>query len=52
MLKDKFSKCGYVLCADIKMENGEPEGCGVVKFESPEVAQRARWMMNGVKLSV
>ena len=52
MLKDKFNECGHVLYADIKMENGEPEGCGVVKFESPEVAQRARWMMNGVKLSV
>lgn len=42
---------GHVLYADIKMENGKSKGCGVVKFESPEVAERACRMMNGVKLS-
>lgn len=31
---------GHVLYADIKMENGKSKGCGVVKFESPEVAER------------
>ncbi|KAK2082623.1 hypothetical protein P7K49_040004 [Saguinus oedipus] len=51
MLKDKFNKCGYVLYADIKMENGKSKGCGVVKFESPEVAERACQIMNGMKLS-
>ncbi|XP_004644981.1 heterogeneous nuclear ribonucleoprotein M [Octodon degus] len=51
MLKDKFNECGHVLYADIKMENGKSKGCGVVKFESPEVAERACRMMNGVKLS-
>uniref|UniRef100_A0A8W4FEF5 Heteroous nuclear ribonucleoprotein M n=1 Tax=Sus scrofa TaxID=9823 RepID=A0A8W4FEF5_PIG len=42
---------GHVLYADIKMENGKSKGCGVVKFESPEVAERACRMMNGMKLS-
>uniref|UniRef100_A0A2K5K4B4 RRM domain-containing protein n=1 Tax=Colobus angolensis palliatus TaxID=336983 RepID=A0A2K5K4B4_COLAP len=51
MLKDKFNECGHVLYADIKMENGKSTGCGVVKFESPEVAERACRMMNGMKLS-
>ncbi|XP_032991158.1 heterogeneous nuclear ribonucleoprotein M isoform X1 [Rhinolophus ferrumequinum] len=51
MLKDKFNECGHVLYADIKMENGKSKGCGVVKFESPEVAERACRMMNGMKLS-
>ncbi|KAK2094807.1 hypothetical protein P7K49_026223 [Saguinus oedipus] len=51
MLKDKFNQCGHVLYADIKMENRKSKGCGVVKFESPEVAERACWMMNGMKLS-
>uniref|UniRef100_A0A8C2P4B1 RRM domain-containing protein n=1 Tax=Capra hircus TaxID=9925 RepID=A0A8C2P4B1_CAPHI len=47
MLKDKFNECGHVLY----MENGKSKGCGVVKFESPEVAERACRMMNGMKLS-
>uniref|UniRef100_A0A5F9DJ94 RRM domain-containing protein n=1 Tax=Oryctolagus cuniculus TaxID=9986 RepID=A0A5F9DJ94_RABIT len=51
MLKDKFNECGHVLYADIKMENGKSKGCGVVKFESPEVAERACQMMNGMRLS-
>uniref|UniRef100_A0A2K6QJV9 Heterogeneous nuclear ribonucleoprotein M n=1 Tax=Rhinopithecus roxellana TaxID=61622 RepID=A0A2K6QJV9_RHIRO len=51
MLKDKFNECGHVLYADIKMENGKSKGSGVVKFESPEVAERACRMMNGMKLS-
>ncbi|XP_053319860.1 heterogeneous nuclear ribonucleoprotein M [Spea bombifrons] len=50
MLKDKFNDCGHVVYADIKMENGKSKGCGVVKFESPEVAERACRMMNGTKL--
>ncbi|CAD7689882.1 unnamed protein product [Nyctereutes procyonoides] len=39
MLEDKFNECGH------------SKGCGVVKFESPEVAERACRMMNGMKLS-
>ncbi|XP_062366274.1 heterogeneous nuclear ribonucleoprotein M isoform X3 [Cinclus cinclus] len=50
MLKDKFNECGHVLYADIKMENGKSKGCGVVRFESPEVAERACRMMNGLQL--
>ncbi|KAH0625970.1 hypothetical protein JD844_034366 [Phrynosoma platyrhinos] len=41
---------GHVLYADIKMENGKSKGCGVVRFESPEVAERACRMMNGIQL--
>ncbi|CAD7681212.1 unnamed protein product [Nyctereutes procyonoides] len=51
MLKDKFNECGHMLYADTKMENGKSKGCGVVQFESPEVIERAYWMMNGMKLS-
>ncbi|XP_066492699.1 heterogeneous nuclear ribonucleoprotein M-like [Tiliqua scincoides] len=50
MLKDKFNECGHVLYADIKMENGKSKGCGVVRFESPEIAERACRMMNGIQL--
>lgn len=39
-----------MLYADIKMEYGKSKGCGVVKFESPEVAERACQTMNGKKL--
>uniref|UniRef100_A0A8B9EAT5 Heterogeneous nuclear ribonucleoprotein M n=1 Tax=Anser cygnoides TaxID=8845 RepID=A0A8B9EAT5_ANSCY len=45
-----FSFEGHVLYADIKMENGKSKGCGVVRFESPEVAERACRMMNGIQL--
>ncbi|VTJ64989.1 Hypothetical predicted protein [Marmota monax] len=51
MLKDKVNECGHMLYANIKMENGKSKGCRVVKFESPEVAERACKMMNGMKLS-
>ncbi|XP_062816758.1 heterogeneous nuclear ribonucleoprotein M-like [Anolis carolinensis] len=50
MLKDKFNECGHVLYADIKVESGKSKGCGVVRFESPEVAERACRMMNGIQL--
>uniref|UniRef100_A0A8C2UU22 Heterogeneous nuclear ribonucleoprotein M-like n=1 Tax=Chinchilla lanigera TaxID=34839 RepID=A0A8C2UU22_CHILA len=48
MLKDKFSECGHVLYADIKMDNGKSKDCRVVRCE---VAERACRMMNGMKLS-
>ncbi|XP_041086999.1 heterogeneous nuclear ribonucleoprotein M-like isoform X1 [Polyodon spathula] len=51
MLKDTFSSCGHVQYADIKMENGKSKGCGVVRFESPETAERACRLMNGTRLS-
>ncbi|XP_032903011.1 myelin expression factor 2-like isoform X7 [Amblyraja radiata] len=50
MLKDKFSEFGYVHYADIKMENGKSKGCGVVRFESTDSAERACRMMNGIRL--
>uniref|UniRef100_A0A8C6DF23 RRM domain-containing protein n=1 Tax=Moschus moschiferus TaxID=68415 RepID=A0A8C6DF23_MOSMO len=51
MLKDKFNKCSHMLYTNIKMENGKPKGCSVVKFELPKVAETACQMMNGMKLS-
>ncbi|ELW51198.1 Heterogeneous nuclear ribonucleoprotein M [Tupaia chinensis] len=50
ILKGNFKECRHALYAN-KMENRKSKGCGVVKFESPEVAERACWMMNGMKLS-
>nr|XP_033812428.1 heterogeneous nuclear ribonucleoprotein M isoform X2 [Geotrypetes seraphini] len=51
MLKDKFNECGHVMYADIKLENGKSKGCGVVRFDSPQVAERACRMMNGIKVN-
>ncbi|KPP60910.1 heterogeneous nuclear ribonucleoprotein M-like [Scleropages formosus] len=51
MLKDTFSSCGHVQYADIKMDNGKSKGCGVVRFENPETAERACRTMNGYRLN-
>ncbi|XP_006639912.1 heterogeneous nuclear ribonucleoprotein M isoform X2 [Lepisosteus oculatus] len=51
MLKDTFNSCGHVQYADIKMENGKSKGCGVVRFENPETAERACRTMNGYRLN-
>ncbi|XP_042330121.1 myelin expression factor 2 isoform X5 [Sceloporus undulatus] len=50
-LKEKFSQCGHVMFADIKMENGKSKGCGTVRFDSPESAEKACRIMNGIKIS-
>lgn len=50
-LKEKFSQCGHVMFAEIKMENGKSKGCGTVRFESPESAEKACRIMNGIKIS-
>ncbi|OPJ70559.1 myelin expression factor 2 isoform B [Patagioenas fasciata monilis] len=50
-LKEKFSQCGHVMFAEIKMENGKSKGCGTVRFDSPESAEKACRMMNGIKIS-
>ncbi|XP_072889271.1 myelin expression factor 2 [Hemitrygon akajei] len=50
-LKEKFSQCGHVIFAEIKMENGKSKGCGIVRFDSPEVAEKACRMMNGTKIN-
>ncbi|XP_061670657.1 myelin expression factor 2 [Syngnathoides biaculeatus] len=50
-LKEKFSHCGHVMFADIKMENGKSKGCGTVRFDSPESAEKACRMMNGTKIN-
>ncbi|XP_021007585.1 myelin expression factor 2 isoform X4 [Mus caroli] len=50
-LKEKFSQCGHVMFAEIKMENGKSKGCGTVRFESAESAEKACRIMNGIKIS-
>uniref|UniRef100_A0A2K6GEQ2 Myelin expression factor 2 n=1 Tax=Propithecus coquereli TaxID=379532 RepID=A0A2K6GEQ2_PROCO len=50
-LKEKFSQCGHVMFAEIKMENGKSKGCGTVRFDSPEAAEKACRIMNGIKIS-
>ncbi|XP_036910462.1 myelin expression factor 2 isoform X3 [Sturnira hondurensis] len=50
-LKEKFSQCGHVMFAEIKMENGKSKGCGTVRFDSPESAEKACRTMNGIKIS-
>ncbi|XP_041695602.1 heterogeneous nuclear ribonucleoprotein M isoform X4 [Coregonus clupeaformis] len=51
VLKDTFSTCGLVQYADIKTENGKSKGCGVVRFDNPETAERACRTMNGYRLN-
>lgn len=51
MLKDTFNTCGMVQYADIKLENGKSKGCGVVRFDCPESAERACRTMNGYRLN-
>lgn len=46
-----LSTLGMVQYADIKMENGKSKGCGVVRFDSPETAERACCTMNGYRLN-
>nr|AAI08002.1 Myelin expression factor 2 [Danio rerio] len=50
-LKEKFSHCGQVMYAEIKMENGKSKGCGTVRFDSPESAEKACRLMNGTKIN-
>lgn len=42
---------GQVQFAEIKMENGKSKGCGTVRFDSPESAEKACRMMNGTKIN-
>ncbi|XP_014071192.1 heterogeneous nuclear ribonucleoprotein M isoform X1 [Salmo salar] len=51
VLKDTFNTCGMVQYADIKTENGKSKGCGVVRFDNPETAERACRTMNGYRLN-
>ncbi|KAM9479948.1 heterogeneous nuclear ribonucleoprotein M-like isoform 1-T1 [Salvelinus alpinus] len=51
VLKDTFNTCGIVQYADIKTENGKSKGCGVVRFDNPETAERACHTMNGYRLN-
>ncbi|XP_057696008.1 myelin expression factor 2 [Corythoichthys intestinalis] len=50
-LKEKFSHCGQVMFAEIKMTNGKSKGCGTVRFDSQESAEKACRMMNGTKIN-
>ncbi|KAG2471443.1 MYEF2 factor, partial [Polypterus senegalus] len=42
---------GQVMFAEVKMENGKSKGCGTVRFDSPETAEKACRLMNGTKIS-
>lgn len=42
---------GQVMFAEIKMENGRSKGCGTVRFDSPESAEKACRLMNGSKIN-
>ncbi|KAG8505344.1 Myelin expression factor 2 [Galemys pyrenaicus] len=46
-----YSFTGHVMFAEIKMENGKSKGCGTVRFDSPESAEKACRIMNGIKIS-
>lgn len=46
-----FSTAGQVMFAEIKMESGKSKGCGTVRFDSPESAEKACRMMNGTKIN-
>ncbi|XP_053318527.1 myelin expression factor 2 isoform X2 [Spea bombifrons] len=50
-LKEKFNQCGRVVFAEIKMENGKSKGCGTVRFDLPETAEKACRLMNGIKIN-
>lgn len=50
-LKDTFNTCGMVQYAEIKLENGKSKGCGVVRFDNPETAERVCRTMNGFRLN-
>ncbi|XP_020794440.1 myelin expression factor 2 [Boleophthalmus pectinirostris] len=50
-LKEKFSHCGQVMYAEIKMENGRSKGSGTVRFDCPESAEKAIRLMNGTKIN-
>ncbi|XP_061739861.1 myelin expression factor 2 [Nerophis ophidion] len=50
-LKEKFSHCGQVMFAEIKMENGKSKGCGTVRFDCPESAEKACRLMNFNKIN-
>uniref|UniRef100_A0A5F8GIM6 Myelin expression factor 2 n=1 Tax=Monodelphis domestica TaxID=13616 RepID=A0A5F8GIM6_MONDO len=45
------SGMSHVMFAEIKMENGKSKGCGTVRFDSPESAEKACRIMNGIKIS-
>lgn len=49
--KHHTPSAGMVQYADIKMENGKSKGCGVVRFDNPETAERVCRTMNGYRLN-
>lgn len=48
---DFTSVTGRVMFAEIKMENGKSKGCGTVRFDAPETAEKACRLMNGIKIN-
>ncbi|XP_076806131.1 myelin expression factor 2-like [Clavelina lepadiformis] len=49
-LRDKFSRCGRVMFATIKTENGKSRGFGNVRFETAEQAQAAVRHFHGMDM--
>lgn len=47
----KHLSAGMVQYAEIKLENGKSKGCGVVRFDNPETAERVCRTMNGFRLN-
>jgi len=48
-LRERFSRCGHVMFADIKMDNnGKSRGFGYVRFEDPDQAQSAVSCFDGM----
>lgn len=47
----KNLSAGMVQYAEIKLENGKSKGCGVVRFDNPETAERVCRTMNGFRLN-
>ena len=40
-LKEKFRQAGSIEFADIKIKDGKSRGCGLIRFATPEQAQKA-----------
>lgn len=46
-LKEKFRQAGNIEFVEIKHRDGKSRGCGLIKFASPEQAQKAVELFNG-----
>ncbi|RNA18007.1 myelin expression factor [Brachionus plicatilis] len=46
-LREKFRQAGHIEYAEIKMKDGKSRGCGLIRFSSPQQAQKAVELFNG-----